>query len=65
MLRMASSDGDEPVRNRPRLEEDPESPPNIDFKSLPPEVRLIIWEYTWPAAQVVEAATRETFDDDD
>ncbi|KAL2866162.1 2EXR domain-containing protein [Aspergillus lucknowensis] len=57
MLGVATSGGDEPVRKRSRLEESLGSPPVVDFKSLPPEVRLIIWEYTWPAAQVVEAAT--------
>ncbi|EEA18494.1 hypothetical protein PMAA_102690 [Talaromyces marneffei ATCC 18224] len=61
---MAPSGRDEPVRKRRRLEES-DCSPKINFKSLPPEVRLMIWEYTWPAAQVVEAASRDKFDDDD
>ncbi|CRG91089.1 Vacuolar protein sorting-associated protein 3 [Talaromyces islandicus] len=61
---MALSDQDEPIRKRPRLE-DAENPPKVTLKSLPPEVRLMIWEYTWPAAQVVEAASRSNSDDDD
>ncbi|QKX57720.1 uncharacterized protein TRUGW13939_04839 [Talaromyces rugulosus] len=63
MLGMALSEQDEPVRKRPRLEV-PESHPKTNFKSLPPEVRLMIWEHTWPAAQVVEAASQAKFDDD-
>jgi hypothetical protein len=61
---MALSDRDEPVRKRLKLE-DSKTSPKLDFKSLPLEVRLMIWEYTWPTAQVVEAASREKFDDDD
>ncbi|KAL4860341.1 hypothetical protein BDV12DRAFT_205182 [Aspergillus spectabilis] len=54
---------DEPVRRkRPRLG-DPKSTPQIDFNSLPTELRLMIWEYTWPTAQVIEAALWEKFDD--
>ncbi|KAL4744327.1 hypothetical protein BDW72DRAFT_199701 [Aspergillus terricola var. indicus] len=54
---------DEPSRRkRPRLG-DPKSAPRIDFNSLPTELRLMIWEYTWPTAQVIEAASWEKFDD--
>ncbi|KAL2861006.1 2EXR domain-containing protein [Aspergillus lucknowensis] len=35
------------------------------FAILPIELRLKIWEYTWPAAQVIEAAIREEFDDNE
>jgi hypothetical protein len=61
---MALSDRDEPVPQRPKLEE-LDASPETTFKSLPPEIRLMIWEYTWPAAQVVEAASREKFDEGD
>ncbi|KAH8706057.1 hypothetical protein BGW36DRAFT_284445, partial [Talaromyces proteolyticus] len=63
-LGMASSVRDESVRKRPRLEA-PESPPKINFKSLPTEIRFMIWEHTWPAVQVVEAARRGVFDDEE
>ncbi|CRG88240.1 Proto-oncogene tyrosine-protein kinase ROS [Talaromyces islandicus] len=65
MLEIALSDRDEPVRKRPRLQEDRGSLPKINLKSLPLEVRLMIWEHTWPAARVVEAASWEKFDDDE
>jgi hypothetical protein len=65
ILGMALSDRDEPVRKRPRFEEDGEIPPKINFKSLPPEIRLMIWEHTWPTAQVVEAAIQAYFGDEE
>ncbi|OKL55249.1 hypothetical protein UA08_09471 [Talaromyces atroroseus] len=65
MLGMAPSARDEPVRKRPRLRKDPESSPNINFQSLPPEVRLMIWERTWPSALVVEVASRAKLDGDE
>lgn len=34
------------------------------FSALPAEIRLMIWEYTWPVAQVIEAASCENFDDE-
>ncbi|KAF5014959.1 hypothetical protein F66182_13874 [Fusarium sp. NRRL 66182] len=55
---------DEPVRKRQMLEES-DCSPNINLQSLPLEVRLMIWEHTWPAAQVVEAASHEKFGDND
>jgi hypothetical protein len=61
---MALSDQDEPVRNRQKIEKSTDSA-KTTFRSLPPEIRLMIWEYTWPAAQVVEAANRDKFDEDD
>ncbi|KAL2861065.1 uncharacterized protein BJX67DRAFT_316796 [Aspergillus lucknowensis] len=41
------------------------SDPVSFFIILPIELRLKIWEYTWPAAQVIEAAIREEFDNDE
>lgn len=40
------------------------SPPSMDsnafpFMRLPPELRLAIWEHTWPEARVAEIAIRE------
>jgi hypothetical protein len=29
------------------------------FRSLSTELRLMIWEYTWPVARLVEGAIRE------
>jgi hypothetical protein len=34
------------------------------FPTLPTEVRLMIWELTWPAARVIEAAYEPLEDDD-
>lgn len=35
------------------------------FPSLPVEIRLMVWEYTWPMPRVIEAVSFEVFDDDD
>lgn len=35
------------------------------FPYLPPEIRLMIWECTWPAPRVIEAASHETYEDAD
>jgi hypothetical protein len=35
------------------------------FPALPAEIRLIIWEYTWPEARVIEAATHVVFTGDE
>ncbi|KAJ5120555.1 uncharacterized protein N7515_009943 [Penicillium bovifimosum] len=36
------------------------------FPSLPIEIRLMVWEYTWPPPRVIEAVFFEVgFDDDD
>lgn len=52
---------DEPIRcKRPRLG-DLKNAPGIDLNPLPTELQLIIWEYTWPTAQVIKAASWEKF----
>lgn len=35
------------------------------FPALPAEIRLIIWEYTWPEARVIEAAIHVDFSGDE
>lgn len=35
------------------------------FPALPAEIRLIIWEYTWPEARVIEAAIHADFTGDE